>query len=106
MLWQVGLVGDRSLKRFATGPEYRQVLVDVLNEDYPLDHEVIIYRCATLPIQQPRIRRVALRDLPTTDVTAEGTVILPPATALRPNKAVRERLAVLDRGELAQSPTS
>lgn len=102
VLWQVGLVGDRSLKRFSTGPEYRQVLVDVLNEDYPLDHEVIIYRCATLPIQQPSVRRVALRDLPATDVTAEETVILPPASALRPNKVVRERLAVLDRAQVAE----
>lgn len=97
VLWQVGLVGDRSLKRFATGPEYRQVLVDVLEKDYPLDHEVIIYRGATLPIQQPRIRRVDLRDLPATDVTAEETVILPPASALRPNRVVRERLVALDR---------
>lgn len=102
VLWQVGLVGDRSLKRFSTGPEYRQVLVDVLNEDYPLDHEVIIYRCATLPIQQPRIRRVKLRDLPAIDVTAEETVILPPASALRPNQRVRERLAALDRAQLAE----
>lgn len=96
VLWQVGLVGDRSLKRFSTGPEYRQVLVEVLEKDYPLDHELIIYRGATLPIQQPRVRRVALRDLPTTDVTSEETVILPPSLALRPNQAVRERLTVLD----------
>lgn len=96
VLWQVGLVGDRSLKRFSTGPEYRQVLVDVLEKDYPLDHELVIYRGATLPIQQPRVRRVALKDLPATDVTAEETVILPPSSPLRPNKAVRERLAALD----------
>lgn len=106
VLWQVGLVGDRSLKRFATGPEYRQVLVDVLAKDYPLHHEVIIYRGATLPIQQPRIRRVALRDLPATDVTAEETVILPPASALRPNQIVRERLVVLDRARVAMAQTS
>ena len=106
VLWQVGLVGDRSLKRFATGPEYRQVLVDVLEKDYPLEHEVIIYRGATLPIQQPRIRRVALRDLPATDVTAEETVILPPASALRPNPVVRERLAELDRAWAAMMQTS
>ncbi len=99
VLWQVGLVGDRSLKRFSTGPEYRQVLVDVLEKDYPLDHELIIYRGATLPIQQPRVRRVALRDLPATDVTAEETVILPPSSALRPNQAVRERLAALDAAQ-------
>jgi len=102
VLWQVGLVGDRSLKRFSTGPEYRQVLVDVLEKDYPLHHEVIIYRGATLPIQQPRIRRVALRDLSATDVAGEETVILPPASALRPDHAVRERLAALDRARAVQ----
>ena len=34
VLWQVGVAGDRSLMRFATGAEYRQVLVDVLTRDY------------------------------------------------------------------------
>jgi uncharacterized protein YabN with tetrapyrrole methylase and pyrophosphatase domain len=97
VLWQVGLVGDRSMKRFATGPEYRQVLVDVLSEDYPLDHEVTIYRGATLPIEQPRIRHVPLRDLPSTAISAEETVVLPPASSLRANRVVRERLAALDR---------
>ncbi len=96
VLWQVGLVGDRSLKRFSTGPEYRQVLVDVLASDYPLDHEVIIYRGATLPIEQPRVRRVLLRDLPATEVTAEETVVLPPALALQPNREVRARLMALE----------
>ena len=97
VLWQVGLVGDRSMKRFATGPEYRQVLVDVLSQDYPLDHELIIYRGATLPIEQPRIRRVLLRDLPATDVGADETVVMPPASPLRVNASARRRLAALDR---------
>lgn len=97
VLWQVGLVGDRSLKRFSTGPAYRQVLVDILSQDYPLDHEVIVYRGATLPIQQPRILRIALRDLPTAELSAEETVVLPPAAPLKQNLAVRERLAALDR---------
>ncbi|TAM28366.1 MAG: hypothetical protein EPN68_05370 [Rhodanobacter sp.] len=97
VLWQVGLVGDRSMKRFATGPEYRQVLVDVLSQDYPLDHELIIYRGATLPIEQPRIRRVLLRDLPATDVSADETMVLPPASPLRVNASARRRLAALDR---------
>jgi hypothetical protein len=96
VLWQVGLVGDLSLKRFSTGPAYRQLLVDLLARDYPLDHEVIIYRGATLPIQKPRVRRIALRDLADTSLTAEETVVLPPAAPLRPNLAMRERLAALD----------
>lgn len=97
VLWQVGLVGDRSLARFTTGPAYRQVLVDVLSRDYPLDHEVIIYRSATLPIQKPRIRRVALRDLPHVELPVEETVVLPPAEALKPNLAVQARLDALDK---------
>jgi len=96
VLWQAGLVGDRSLTRFETGPEYRQVLVDVLGQDYPAEHEVIIYRGATLPIEKPRIRRITLGDLVRAALTAEDTVVLPPAAALKPNLAVRARLDALD----------
>lgn len=103
VLWQVGLVGDASLKRFATGPEYRQILVDVLSRNYPLNHEVIIYRAATLPIQQARIRRIALRDLPATEIGGEDTVVVPPASSLRPNPAIRERLAALDRKQVPRA---
>jgi len=104
VLWQVGLVGDRSLARFQTGPAYRQVLVELLSEHYPLDHEVIVYRAATLPIQQPGIRRVALRDLPNIELPAEETVILPPAETLKPNLAIQARLAALDAQEKAGMP--
>lgn len=101
VLWQVGLVGDRSLARFQTGPAYRQVLVDLLAENYPLDHEVVIYRGATLPIEKPRIRRLALRELPDAPLTVEETVVLPPAQAMRPNHAIRARLAALDEAGVA-----
>jgi uncharacterized protein YabN with tetrapyrrole methylase and pyrophosphatase domain len=97
VLWQVGLVGDLSLTRFSTGPAYRRVLVDLLSRDYPSDHEVIIYRAATLPIQRAEIRRIALRDLPAAELTTEHTVVVPPAAPLKPNLALRERLAALDR---------
>lgn len=96
VLWQVGVAGDQSLTRFATGAAYRQVLVDVLARDYPLEHEVIIYRTATLPIQQPRIERVTLGDLPQEDIGMPDTVVIPPARAMVPNPEVRARLAALD----------
>ena len=97
VLWQVALVGDASLTRFHTGPAYRQVLVDKLSRDYPLDHEIIIYHGATLPIEQPRIRRVKLRDLPDTTLASQETVVLPPAMTLKPDIAMQERLAELDK---------
>jgi precorrin-6B methylase 1 len=97
VLWQVALVGDGSMTRFHTGQSYRQVLVDRLSQDYPLDHEVIIYHGATLPIEQPRTRCIALRDLPGTTLTSQETVVLPPAMPLKSNAAMRERLAELDK---------
>ena len=98
VLWQVALVGDTTLSRLSdTGPAYRQVLVDRLSRDYPLDHEIIIYRCATLAIDAPRIDRVKLRELPHVEMTVSETVILPPAREMQPVTEVWERVRALDR---------
>jgi precorrin-6B methylase 1 len=99
VLWQVALVGDWSLARFQTGPAYRQVLVDRLGRDYPLDHELIVYRGATLPIEKPRIRRVPLRNLPSITLAAEETIILPPARPMEADHVIRAQLAELDQTE-------
>ena len=96
VLWQVGLVGDQSLARFSTGAAYRQVLVDVLARDYPLDHEVTIYRTPTLPIQSPRIERTTLGGLAATEVSMADTVVLAPAFPLQANVEIRARLNALD----------
>ncbi len=97
VLWQVGLVGDRTMKLFATSPGHRLLLVDVLAESYPRDHEIIIYRGATLPIERPRIRRIPLRLLTSTQISAEETVVIPPHGEPAPNDAMLERLDALDR---------
>ena len=91
VLWQVGLAGDRSLKRFSTGTLHRQILVEVLARDYPLDHEVIIYRAATLPIHPPRIERCRLDALPGAALGMEDTLAVPPfgAPALDAELAAR-----------------
>lgn len=96
VLWQVGVVGNRSVGRFEAGPAYRALLVERLGQDYPPGHEVIIYRGATLPIERPRIQRIALRELAGVPLTAEETVVLPPAVTLQPNRAMLERLQALD----------
>jgi hypothetical protein len=75
----------------------------VLARDYPLDHEITIYRSATLPIQQARIERIALGDLPGAEVSMEDTVVVPPAGPLQPNAEIRARLAQLDCGQVEVS---
>jgi len=96
ILWQVGVAGDRSFARFATGPGYRQVLLDVLAREYPLDHKICIYKAATLPTQKPHIERIPLASLPDADIDMHATVVIPPAADLLPDRTIRRRLAALD----------
>lgn len=97
VLWQVGVVGDQSLARFSTGAAYRRLLVEVLARDYPLGHEVIVYRAATLPIQRPRMDRVALGELSGVSIELPDTLVIPPARALETDEGMLERLAALER---------
>jgi precorrin-3B methylase len=97
ILWQIGVAGDQSTARFSTGREYRQVLIDLLAQDYDLDHEVIVYKAATLPIHRPHIERIALSQLSAADIDMHATLVIPPSTPLLANTAVRDRLSALDR---------
>jgi hypothetical protein len=72
------------------------VLVDVLARDYDLAHEVIIYRAATLPVQEPLIQRLPLGKLPDTEVDMHSTLVIPPGRPLEPDREIRERLSALD----------
>jgi precorrin-6B methylase 1 len=92
VLWQVAMIANESIsKADASGP-YRQLLVDRLSRDYPLDHEIIVYRAATLPIEKPRIRKATLRDIATIAMTAEETVVVPPAEALQRDEEFIRRM--------------
>jgi uncharacterized protein YabN with tetrapyrrole methylase and pyrophosphatase domain len=96
VLWQIGVAGDWSLARFKTGAAYRQVLVDLLSQSYPLDHEITVYRAATLPTQQPYIERMPLSALPEAEVDTHMTMVVPPSTLMQPNLEIRRRLAAID----------
>lgn len=96
VLWQVGVAGDRSTRRLATGRAYRQLLVERLAEDYPLDHPVILYEAATLPISTPRMEELPLSALPDARMDLQTTLVLPPSAALRRDEAMLERIAALD----------
>lgn len=106
VLWQIGIAGDRSCARFATGPAHRRLLVERLLEHYPADHEAIVYEAATLPIAEPRMERVKLCDLPDTQMQMHSTLVLPPAAALRPDTDMLARIEALERADMASSPAS
>lgn len=99
VLWQVGVVGDRSYKRATTTGRHRALLVERLLENYPASHPITIYEAATLPISAPRIETIALSDLVEAELHAHSTLVVPPAVELMPDERMRERLAGLD-GEM------
>ncbi|QDH71932.1 hypothetical protein FKV23_16695 [Lysobacter alkalisoli] len=105
VLWQVGIAGDRSCRRFATGPAHRRLLVERLLEDYPADHEAVVYEAATLPITAPRMESVKLSNLADTELHMHSTLVLPPATALQPDTAMLARIEALERAAVTGSLT-
>lgn len=96
VLWQVGLAGDRSYRRFATGPAHRQLLVDRLLEDYPGEHAVIVYEAATLPIATSRAETVALRDLAGVSLHMHSTLVVPPCQSLVVDPAMLARITDIE----------
>ncbi|MBK1615470.1 tetrapyrrole methylase [Rubrivivax gelatinosus] len=89
LLWQVALAGDLSCTRFHAEREGLQALVDKLQCWYPPEHEVILYEAAWLPIEQPRVERLALRDLPEARYAEYTTLVIPPLGRLEPAAAAR-----------------
>lgn len=91
LLWQVALSGDLSCTRLHAERDGLQALVDKLLRWYPPDHEVILYEAARLPIESPRIDRVALRDLPAAHYEEYTTLVIPPLGCLHddPDSALR-----------------
>ncbi|GAB1595124.1 SAM-dependent methyltransferase [Lysobacter claricitrinus] len=97
VLWQVGVVGDRSYRRSSTTEGHRKLLVERLLEDYPATHPVTVYEAATLPIAAPRIETIELSALVDTELRAHSTLVIPPATELVADEGMRQRLSALDK---------
>ena len=93
ILWQVGVTGDQSLARFSTHEDYVKVLVELLSTYYPLDHQVMLYEAATLPIHQTRLEWLPLRELPKADMALHTTLLIPPSQKLQKNDEVLRRLS-------------
>lgn len=92
ILWQIGLVGDLSCKRFDTTPEKLQVLVDKLCRWYAPEHPAIVYEAPVLAIHQHRAEEVRIRDLPACRFSQVSTLVIPPQGDLLPD---HEALAAL-----------
>jgi uncharacterized protein YabN with tetrapyrrole methylase and pyrophosphatase domain len=96
VLWQVGVAGDRSVRRFSTGPAHRRLLVERLAEDYPMDHVVALYEAATLPIATPRMEWIPLSQLADAGQGMQTTLVIPPAMKMQRNDEMLEKISRLN----------
>ncbi|MBC3764379.1 SAM-dependent methyltransferase [Neptunicella marina] len=99
ILWQVAVAGDRKLTRYATGQQYREVLINLLLQHYPADHLITLYEAAVLPIDTVRKEVIKLKDLLTAELTQATTLVLPPAVELVKNQQVMDLLTSLDAAQ-------
>ena len=93
VLWQVVAAGDKSLTQFEATTSYLEVLIELLMQWYPPEHQVILYEAKTLPFQQPRIEHIRLTDLSSVRLDMKTTLVVPPSVALKRNTVVLEKLA-------------
>jgi uncharacterized protein YabN with tetrapyrrole methylase and pyrophosphatase domain len=99
ILWQVALAGDKSLSKFATNRAYIQVLIDLLLEHYPSDHQVILYQAKSIAIEPMRADTILLTELVDVELFMQTTLVIPPCTQMQPNEALLAKLAQLDKQE-------
>jgi len=97
ILWQPGLAGELTLKRFDTTPARLQLLVDKLASlGYPNESEAILYEAATLPFEKTRIDRIRLGDLPTSELKQITTLVVLPAQKLELDQDMAQKLKALN----------
>jgi len=96
VLWQIGLIGDHTLKLSQTNNYQRgiEILIQELSKHYPQDHEVIIYEAATISLFSPRIERVALSALSSVELTAISTLVIPPFAEAEYNQNILQAFGI------------
>ncbi|MCL1145345.1 SAM-dependent methyltransferase [Shewanella marinintestina] len=94
LLWQIGIAGEHTLTEFHTSSDRLQVLVEQLNEWYPLEHEIVLYEAPNLPTQSPRIDRIVLKNLPFARLSSITTLLIPPSRELEFNHQVLAKLGI------------
>jgi uncharacterized protein YabN with tetrapyrrole methylase and pyrophosphatase domain len=94
ILWQIAVAGDLSYSLREADPKRLAVLVEVLRQDYPSDHQVIVYEAPTLPVGEAVVQPLPLCELSRAAVTQASTLYVPPLARPRPCPT---RLAMLKR---------
>ena len=97
VVWQIGIAGDLTLKRYDTEPAHLQIIVNKLARTYSLDHEVILYEAATHALEQTRAEKIRLGDLPSASLKQHTTLVIPAAQSMQYDEDIMHQLKELER---------
>jgi uncharacterized protein YabN with tetrapyrrole methylase and pyrophosphatase domain len=79
VLWQVGVLGDRTFTLTVRSTSGLAMLVERLTATYPRDHRVCVYEAAVLPGCEPRLDWVTLDALGPAALSIISTIYVPPS---------------------------
>jgi uncharacterized protein YabN with tetrapyrrole methylase and pyrophosphatase domain len=102
VLWQPFFAGDYSHSSRSSVPEYLTVLVEILAETYPLDHEIIVYQAASNALRQAEIEKGPLKSLVQFQLTMQSTLVIPPSKPLLKNTRVMQILESKRKKEIVR----
>jgi hypothetical protein len=95
ILWQVGVVGDKTYHRGQYNLDAFPVMKSKLSGIYGGSHVATVYEAAMLPGLPAKIRQVALDELSRDDVTAGSTLYVPPSKPKVLNRELARRFGFL-----------
>ncbi|OJF68912.1 methylase [Alteromonas sp. V450] len=79
IIWQIGLVGEATLSvlNASHAAPGLAMLAAILRENYPKEHELILYEAATLPLCEPKIQKFPLSELESIQPSLISTLVVP-----------------------------
>ena len=95
ILWQIGCIGNTTLKKQLALQEKLSILVDVLTTAYPSCHKVVLYEASLYPSVLCRIDWIQLADLPVSQITSLTTLYVPPLDNRMEDPEMLKRLGII-----------
>jgi uncharacterized protein YabN with tetrapyrrole methylase and pyrophosphatase domain len=95
ILWQIGVVGDATFKRYQYDLSAFPLLMERLYSYYPPEHVVYLYEAAIFPGCEPIINPVPLHQLAAVPKSAGYTLYIPPAYPTTPDPVLYARMRAM-----------
>lgn len=94
ILWQIGMIGNRTLNIDEPNRAGLTVLAEILQQSYPAEHEVVVYEAAIYATNQPQINRIPLNQLSKSPIKPISTLYIPPIARAVTDEKMMVRLGM------------